>query len=113
MQHRPALAGLQAEYRFLPPALARRLARAYGTRVRMILGRATSLDDLGEEFGGGLTRAELDYLIAQEWARAPDDVLWRRSKLGLHAPPGTAEKIAAYLAASAGSVASMMEEGRA
>jgi glycerol-3-phosphate dehydrogenase len=106
------LAGLRAEYRFLPPDLARRLARAYGTTARAILGRATGLEDLGEDFGGWLTRAELDYLIAQEWARTSEDVLWRRSKLGLHAPAGTADKIAAYLAA-AGSVAAMMGEGRA
>jgi glycerol-3-phosphate dehydrogenase len=45
-----------------------------------------------------LTRAELDYLVAEEWVTRPDDVLWRRSKLGLHVPPGTAERIAAYLA---------------
>ena len=40
--------------------------------------------DLGEDYGGGLTRAEIDYLIANEWARSADDVLWRRTKMGLH-----------------------------
>jgi glycerol-3-phosphate dehydrogenase len=100
------IAALLRRYAFLPPALARRLACAYGTRVAMILGAAESMADLGEDFGGGLTRAELEYLVAEEWARRPEDVLWRRSKLGLHVPPGTAERIAACLAASA-----MAEEG--
>jgi glycerol-3-phosphate dehydrogenase len=53
--------------------------------------------DLGEDFGGGLTRAEVDYLVRVEFARTADDVLWRRSKLGLHAPEGTGEKLARYL----------------
>ena len=54
-----------------------------------ILGEATCLADLGEDFGGGLTAAEVDYLVTQEWARTADSILWRRSKLGLHLPVGT------------------------
>jgi glycerol-3-phosphate dehydrogenase len=95
------LATLKAQYPFLPPDLAGRLGRSYGTRARLILRGADGLADLGEDFGGGLHRAELDYLAAEEWARTEEDVLWRRSKLGLHVPPGTAEKIAAYFAANA------------
>jgi glycerol-3-phosphate dehydrogenase len=92
------LAVLQGQYPFLPAALAGRLVRSYGTRAAAILGSATSLADLGEDFGGGLTRAELDYVMAEEWVRHAEDLLWRRSKLGLHVPPGTTEKVAAYLA---------------
>ena len=88
------LASLQARHRWLPPPLAHRLARAYGTRADRLIGNATSLHDLGEDLGGGLTEAELAYLVAHEFARTPEDVLWRRSKLGLHAPRDTAERLA-------------------
>ncbi|HVJ53387.1 MAG TPA: glycerol-3-phosphate dehydrogenase [Aliidongia sp.] len=94
------LAGLMARRPFLPAALARRLARAYGTRVEALVGEARALADLGQDFGGGLTRAEVDYLVAEEWARSAEDILWRRSKLGLHVPAGTAERLADYLAGS-------------
>lgn len=60
-----------------------RLARAYGTRAEEVMGTARSLDDLGEDFGGGLSERELRYLVEVEWARTADDVLWRRSQLGL------------------------------
>lgn len=76
--------GVQKRWPFLPPALAQRLAHAYGTRVEKILGKAQAMLDLGEHYGAGLTQAEIDYLVAYEWARSGDDVLWRRSKLGLH-----------------------------
>lgn len=69
---------------FLSPDQALRLARAYGTRVEKILGSAQEADALGEHFGAGLTRAEVDYLIAEEWAVTADDILWRRTKCGLH-----------------------------
>lgn len=85
----------------LPPPLLRRLARAYGTRVAVLLGDARTVADLGEDLGGGLTRAEVDYLAIHEWARTAEDVLYRRSKLGLHVPPGTADRLDAYLAAGA------------
>jgi glycerol-3-phosphate dehydrogenase len=60
-----------------------RLARAYGTRVSAILGRARNPDDLGADFGGGLREAEVRYLMREEWAETAEDVVWRRSKLGL------------------------------
>lgn len=78
------LAGVQKRWSFLPATMAHRMARAYGTRLEKILGKARAMIDLGEHYGAGLTRAELDYLISHEWARSVDDVLWRRSKLGLH-----------------------------
>ena len=78
----------------LPPALLRRLARAYGTRVDAVIG----LGDLGPDLGGGLHTAEVEYLVKTEWARTVEDILYRRSKLGLHVPSGTPERLAAYLA---------------
>jgi glycerol-3-phosphate dehydrogenase len=70
---------------FLSQAHARRLARAYGLRCERFLGEAQSLDQLGPRFAGDLTGAELRYLVEHEWAQSADDVLWRRSKLGLKA----------------------------
>ncbi|MBM3533775.1 MAG: glycerol-3-phosphate dehydrogenase [Alphaproteobacteria bacterium] len=61
-----------------------RLARAYGTEVERLIGDARSAADLGRNFGRGFTERELEYLVEREWARVPEDVLWRRSKLGLH-----------------------------
>jgi glycerol-3-phosphate dehydrogenase len=69
---------------FLGQELATRLAHAYGTRAKAIIGDATAMTDLGRAFAAGLTEAEIDYLRREEWAVTADDVLWRRSKLGLH-----------------------------
>jgi glycerol-3-phosphate dehydrogenase len=77
------LAELQAKRPWLPAELARRLARAYGTRVEVLLGAATGLAELGEDLGCGLHEAEADYLTSEEWALNAEDILWRRSKLGL------------------------------
>jgi glycerol-3-phosphate dehydrogenase len=68
---------------FLTDAHAERLAHAYGTRVENVLKTARGLDDLGMRFGADLTAAEVRYLMQKEWAMTADDVLWRRSKLGL------------------------------
>lgn len=78
------LSGVRKRYAFLDEAVATRLARAYGTRIEKVLGNARAMSDLGEHYGAGLTQAELDYLVACEWAASAEDVLWRRSKLGLH-----------------------------
>lgn len=74
---------LRRDYPFLPPAHAERLVRAYGTRAQEMLSGAMSLADLGRDFGGTLTEREVKYLAAEEFARTADDVVWRRSKLGL------------------------------
>ena len=76
---------------------ARRLTRLYGTLAEGFLGSAASAADLGEDFGHGLTAAEVDYLIAHEWARSADDVLWRRTKLGLHFSAEEAARLSAYI----------------
>ncbi|HEX4408093.1 MAG TPA: glycerol-3-phosphate dehydrogenase [Xanthobacteraceae bacterium] len=68
---------------FLSLDHAHRLVRAYGTRAERVLGAAKSPDDLGETLGADLTTAEVRYLMSKEWAQTVDDVLWRRSKLGL------------------------------
>jgi glycerol-3-phosphate dehydrogenase len=74
---------LVKRYGFLTRPHAARLVRMYGTRARELLGAAQSASDLGRDFGGTLTAAEIDYLMREEWAERADDVLWRRSKLGL------------------------------
>jgi glycerol-3-phosphate dehydrogenase len=73
---------------WLPAVLARRYARAYGTRAERLIGAAQSLDALGAEIVPGLFAAELEYLREIEWATRAEDVLWRRSKLGLHVRAG-------------------------
>jgi glycerol-3-phosphate dehydrogenase len=80
----PALiAELLRSYQFLTPEHANRLAHAYGTHARKLLGDAKSMADLGRSFGAGLTEREVRYLMSVEWARTADDIVWRRSKLGL------------------------------
>ena len=87
------VASLHADYPFLAPAHARRLARAYGTRARLLLGSATALAQLGPIPGTDLTSAEVRYLAAQEWAQTADDIAWRRSKLGLRLTSGQLQTI--------------------
>ena len=75
-----------------------RLARAYGTRLDLVLGEAASCDDLGQFFGGNLYEAELRYLVEHEYACGAEDVLWRRSKLGLHLPADAQKAVADWFA---------------
>jgi len=77
------LGKLKVEYPWLEDDNALRLARQFGTNCWMVLAGATSQRDLGEDFGHGLFEVEVRYLAANEWARTADDVLWRRTKLGL------------------------------
>ncbi|KQO68573.1 glycerol-3-phosphate dehydrogenase [Methylobacterium sp. Leaf89] len=86
---------------FLPSETARRLARAYGTEARTIVKGARTLADLGDAFDGGLTAVEVDYLVRAEWVRTAEDILWRRSKLGLRTSPKSAARLAAYIARKA------------
>ena len=80
----PALtAELRRNYAFLNQEHESRLAHAYGTRASKLLGGAKSMADLGEFFGATLTAAEIRYLMASEWALTAEDIVWRRSKLGL------------------------------
>jgi len=88
---------LRREYSWVPEPLAHRYARSYGTRARHILRGAKKLSDLGAHLGENIYEAEIAYLVNTEWALTVDDILWRRSKLGLHLLPETQENIAAAL----------------
>ncbi|ASQ02681.1 glycerol-3-phosphate dehydrogenase [Sinorhizobium meliloti WSM1022] len=77
------VAKLRMRYPFLAASHARRLVRLYGTRAAQLLGNAASEADLGKHFGADLYAAEVDWLIGREWALRAEDVLWRRTKLGL------------------------------
>ncbi|QIE54693.1 glycerol-3-phosphate dehydrogenase [Pikeienuella piscinae] len=76
-------ARLMGAFRFLDETWARRLVRAYGTDAEKMLDGAASAAELGRDFGATLTEREVRWLIAHEWARSAEDVIWRRSKLGL------------------------------
>jgi len=96
------VAGLRRDYVFLPEPTARRLARAYGTRARLILGEARRMEDLGPLLGADFTAAELRYLVQYEWVTTSADALWRRSKLGLRFNPEQVAAVDAMLAREAG-----------
>ena len=89
---------LRARYPFLTEAWATRLIRAYGTEAPLILGEAKTAADLGRDFGATLTEAELRWLMAREYARTAQDVVWRRSKLGLRLGPEQIAAIDAFMA---------------
>ena len=78
------LAAAAARYPFLPSDQIVRLFHCYGGELDAVLGHAVSARDLGEELGGGITERELRWMMRNEWVRAPDDALWRRTKRGLH-----------------------------
>ncbi|MFT6676969.1 MAG: glycerol-3-phosphate dehydrogenase [Sulfitobacter sp.] len=84
---------LQAEHPFLTPRWAQRLIRGYGTEARDILNGATTAADLGRMFGHDLSEAELRWLMRHEYARTAEDVLWRRSKLGLRLSKTEAQEL--------------------
>ena len=90
-------AALARRHAWLPAPLRHRYARAYGTRVDRLLVGATRLTDLGAEIAPQLHQRELEYLWRVEWARSADDVLWRRTKLGLHVPSSAAMAVQQWL----------------
>jgi glycerol-3-phosphate dehydrogenase len=91
---------LQQRYGWLSTALLARYARAYGTRVHRLLEHCRSTADMGPEIVPGLYAAEVYYLATQEWALSAADILWRRTKLGLHTPAGSEALLDAWLADS-------------
>lgn len=97
------IAECSAKYAFLPRPAVERLVRAYGLRIDDVLGEARGLNDLGERLSGddelGVYACELEYLIRQEFVLTADDVLWRRSKLGLHLDDAAKARIAAWFTA--------------
>jgi glycerol-3-phosphate dehydrogenase len=103
-------AELQHEYAFLTPSHTNRLAHAYGTQAVKLLGNAKAIGDLGHSFGATLTEREVEYLMASEWALTAEDIVWRRSKLGLRL---TADEIAAidrWISANTTSVRTSLRE---
>ena len=96
---------LRERYSFLAPAHAMRLVRAYGTRARVMLADAASMDDLGQSFGATLTGREVAYLMDAEFARTADDVVWRRSKLGLRLSAASIKSLDDWMAARRETVA--------
>lgn len=90
-------------YPGLPAAFLGSVARRHGTLCSRILQNVRAVDDLGEHFGAGLYAREVEYLIDREWARTADDVLWRRTKAGLHLTPDEARSVARFISGYAGS----------
>ncbi len=90
---------LQADFPFLTPAWALRLIKGYGTEARLILGFAKSAGDLGQDFGATLTETEVKWLMSREYACTAEDVVWRRSKLGLRMTKEQIASLDAYMAA--------------
>ena len=88
---------LEQRYPALPASLIQRLADSYGSRSERLLADARTVAALGEDFGAGLTAREVDYLIGQEWARSAEDILVRRSKLGLHLSSEAADRLERYV----------------
>lgn len=89
---------LLRDYPFLTRTWAQRMIRGYGTDARLVLGGAKALADLGQDFGATLTGAEVDWLMDREFACTADDVLWRRTKLGLRMSDDQARDLETYMA---------------
>ncbi|HTZ78811.1 MAG TPA: glycerol-3-phosphate dehydrogenase [Stellaceae bacterium] len=94
----PATEALRRAYPWLEPVQARRLTRRYGSEAPAMLDGARQAADLGIDLGAGLTAAEVGWLRREEWAWSAEDILWRRTKLGLRFGPAQKERLAAYLA---------------
>ena len=92
-------ADLQARYPELDAAYLTALGRRHGTRAKALLSDARTAADLGDHFGGGLYAREVDWLMRHEWARDADDVLWRRTKCGLHMNAAGRDRLARWMAA--------------
>jgi glycerol-3-phosphate dehydrogenase len=80
---------LQLQYHWLPPSLVMRYAHAYGTRIHHLLKDCASIAHMGTAIADNLYAIEVLYLMRNEWAKNATDILWRRSKLGLHLPAGS------------------------
>ena len=84
-------------YPWLPEALLRHYVRHYGTELHALLAGRAGVDDLGEHFGGGLYAAEVEHLVEHEWARTPEDILWRRTKKGLRMSDDGVQRLLDFL----------------
>jgi len=88
---------MHARYPTLGRELVEGVVRRHGSRTPRVLGEASTLADLGIHFGAGLTSREIDYLVAEEWAQSAEDVLWRRTKCGLHLDEPARAAVKEYL----------------
>lgn len=88
---------INQQYPWLPDSMMLRLLHQYGTRIHNVIGQAASLDDLGEHFGNDLYENELHYLVNHEWAHTTDDILFRRTKLGLLLTDTEKERVSSWL----------------
>ncbi|MDF1854399.1 glycerol-3-phosphate dehydrogenase [Pseudooceanicola sp.] len=104
------LARLRHDYPFLTGFWAERLIRAYGTEAWQVLGKANSFTDLGQDFGATLTEAEVRWQISREFARGVNDVIWRRSKLGLRMSAEQIEELKKWMAKGNGNGTTMAAE---
>jgi glycerol-3-phosphate dehydrogenase len=91
------IATVATRWPFLGAERAQRMGHAYGSLINQILGDAKSAADLGADLGAGLTAREVDWLVAHEWAQTAEDILWRRTKLGLVATDADVAKLTRYL----------------
>ena len=91
------MAKLKSRYAFLNDRHARRLVRLYGTAATPLLGNAATAADLGRHFGADLYEVEVQWLVEKEWARHAEDVLWRRTKLGLKLTAAEADGLEDYM----------------
>ena len=89
------------DFTFVPPALLQRLARLYGTRLWILLANCSRIEDLGICFGADLYQAEVDYLVREEWAQQAEDIVYRRTKLGLRLLAEDIRRLEEYLDNSA------------
>jgi glycerol-3-phosphate dehydrogenase len=96
---------LLSDFPFLDRCHASRLIRAYGRTAWSVLGRVQAMGDLGVDFGASLTEVEVRHLIDREWAQTAEDVLWRRSKLGLHMTPSEMKSLESWMRTAAASPA--------
>jgi glycerol-3-phosphate dehydrogenase len=88
---------LEQTYPWLPQQNLTRYVRSYGTLCHDFLSKAHGIDDLGKDFGAGLYEIEVDYLIASEWAVTLEDIIWRRSKMGIYLSDEQKQTLHAYV----------------
>jgi glycerol-3-phosphate dehydrogenase len=88
---------MHAKYARLGRELVEGVVRRHGSRAPRVLGEAHGIEDLGKHFGGGLTQREVEYLVTDEWAETAEDILWRRTKCGLHMNAAERESVGEFL----------------
>jgi glycerol-3-phosphate dehydrogenase len=103
---------MAAQYPWLPEAVRKRYARNYGTRANVLLAGAQQVLDLGQELTPGLYEAEVRYLLEHEWAQTAEDILWRRSKLGLWAKPQQVAQLRDWLQQHGASGQALRKDGQ-